>query len=192
MRQPLLSLTRFLFLLLLAAAVSSCSFRQAHVAASQAGGNPAGPGAPALVGYQPGDTVARRIEVPLERSQRSFFVHAIFNGKMPARLLLDTGAAYLTIHEEMARELGIDLAVTEPVTCILADGSQSVSHRAYLTQVALGEAVLRNVPVLVMPTRPNASHDGLLGMSFLERFVVELNSDACVLSLTSRSPALPR
>lgn len=173
--------------------LTSCALpRHTNVAASQAGGGPAPAGLSAALGFQPGDTVARRIEVPLERSQRSFFVRATFNGKMPARLLVDTGAAYLTIHEEMARQLGLDLSVTEPVTCILADGSQSVSHRAYLTQVQLGEAVLRNVPVLVMPTRPNGTHDGLLGMSFLERFVVELNAESSVLSLTSRSPAPAR
>lgn len=127
-----------------------------------------------------------RSAVPLERNQRSFFVHAIFNGRLPARLLLDTGAAYVTIHEDMARSLGLDLLHAEPVNCVLADGSQAQAHRAYLHQVRLAGTVLHRVPVLVMPTPPTPTHDGLLGMSFLENFLVELDTAQPVLWLTPR------
>lgn len=100
---------------------------------------------------------------------------------------MDTGAAYVTIHEDLARCLGLDLTQADSVACILADGSQAQAHRTILTHLRLGDALLRNVPVLVMPTRPNPSHDGLLGMSFLEHFLVELSAEESLLWLTTRS-----
>lgn len=130
---------------------------------------------------------SRRTAVPLERHQRSLFARAIFNGRLPAKLLVDTGAAYVTIHENLAQELGLDLSQAEAITCVLADGSHAQAHRANLSSVQLGNAILRNVPVLIMPTRPNPSHDGLLGMSFLEQFIVEFSAEDSRLWLTTPS-----
>ena len=184
----LLSLCSGALLLLLVPSCSTAPKQPSTVAASVPNSSPGSPQTQSSGSLSPTNTpIHRRTAIPLERNQRSFFVRAVFNGKFSAKLLLDTGAAYLTIHEDMARALGVNLTLAEPVACILADSSQAQAHRSRLAQVQLGDAVLRNVPVLVMPTRPSASHDGLLGMSFLENFVVELNAEESLLWLSARN-----
>jgi len=146
-------------------------------------------GRPAAAKPSKASALPRETLVPLQRGHRSFFVESTINGHLPVRLLLDTGAAYVTIHEKLAHKLRLDLSQAEPVDCILADGSQSSAHRTRVDRVRLGDAVLHDVDVLIMPTPPSPSHDGLLGMSFLENYVFEIDAQAASLWLRSKSKA---
>ena len=55
-----------------------------------------------------------------------------------------------------------------------------------LDEVHLGEVSVRNVKAIILDYENNQSSDGLLGMSFLENFVFQIDAEKNELILTKR------
>ncbi|NBA93939.1 TIGR02281 family clan AA aspartic protease [Pseudomonas sp. R5(2019)] len=115
----------------------------------------------AVVSSQQGDGF---IEVQLASNGQGHFVaDGQINGE-PVQFLLDTGATDVAIPESVARKMGLERGA--PVTLSTANG-QSQGYRTQLTEVQLGDIVLRNVRALVAPGLPG--EQVLLGMSALKQ-----------------------
>jgi predicted aspartyl protease len=102
---------------------------------------------------------------------RSFKVPAVINGRLQIEFLLDSGADYVSIPENVVSILKSTGTLTEKDFSgsrmfVLADGSKVPGRTFFLHSLKVGSRVAENVPAVV--ARVGAPL--LLGQSFLKKF----------------------
>lgn len=127
------------------------------------------------------------VTIPVQRSGSLLVVQTQLNDSRSARLILDTGASHTILSHEIARDLGL-LANAHVSSVTLKTAGGTV--QAEMTQVGairVGEAEAKNVPVAIhdLPDAP-AGIDGLLGLTFLQQFLVTLDTQKGELHLKRR------
>lgn len=127
----------------------------------------------------------RVVEIPGTVKGRYTHVQAVINGNTIGEFVFDTGATIMTISESFARRLGMDVENLPTSYAIVADGRKVEAKTTVLSSVAVGEALIRNVDIMVMPDSSNTITDGLLGMSFLKHFSVSMNGSTGEIKLSS-------
>ena len=130
-----------------------------------------------------------RRKVKLEREGNSFYVRVRINRRHKARLLLDTGATSVQVSPALARRLGVDIDRAERVRCTLADGSVTTARVVTLRELRLTRKIkVADVRALVLDDDHTDDSDGLLGMSFLDHFIFQLDptNDTLVLRCKPR------
>jgi clan AA aspartic protease (TIGR02281 family) len=98
------------------------------------------------------------------------------------RFVLDTGAAYVSLTSELAAKAGIVKFENKLMKTV---GGTLNAGVAYADSIAVDRAEAKDVVVAVIPSEinPFPDHtDGLLGMSFLARFKIELSQSGLTLS----------
>lgn len=116
-------------------------------------------------------------EIVSRREGSHLIVQAMLDGKVPAAFLVDTGASLTTISPQVAARLS-PLAGSEAVgVSTLADGRRTKVKTFEVAAIEIGRSRQSRVRVAVMPA-PGPSVDGLLGMSFLEHFAVQVDIPA--------------
>lgn len=125
----------------------------------------------------------RAIAIPVKVRASKVIVSVTFNDSVAANLLLDTGASRTMISTRIARDLrlhstgsGIGYGVGGYVTVA----------SARVDSVKIGEAEMRNLPVMIHDFSPDPSYEGLLGFDFLSRFHMSLDLQKAMLVLTPR------
>ena len=104
-------------------------------------------------------------------------VNALLNNLVKAELIVDTGASLVVISQQIADKLGLELKDKEKERILLvtlADGTKVEAKAVLLKSIKVGEVEVENVPTAVL-NREVTSEDGLLGMSFLEKFLVSID-----------------
>ncbi len=127
------------------------------------------------------------ITVPLTKVGGSLVVHAQLNGTKDVQLILDTGATMTVLSYDVAIELGVLSGSDNSINTVNTAGGQVQVNMARLEEIRVGSAKAKNVAVVIhdLPDGlPQVS--GLLGMSFLSRFLITLDSDKGVLHLSPR------
>jgi clan AA aspartic protease (TIGR02281 family) len=132
-----------------------------------------------------GEPGTSTIQVPMQRRGGSALVPARVNGESVGLFVLDTGASYTSVSTTVANRLGISTSGGTTVRLATANGIIQ-APLTVLDEVDVGGAVARHVPVVVhdLPGMPS-NIAGLLGMSFLERFRVNLDIGSSLLILES-------
>jgi clan AA aspartic protease (TIGR02281 family) len=125
------------------------------------------------------------VEVPLDIRGQSLYVRVRLNDlAQEVRFILDTGASFTAISEELARRLGLaDLEGLPTVELSTAKGRIRVPLIT-LRSVDLQGARVENVAVVILPELEGG--DGLLGLSFLSRFNVDISHSEQKLLLSRR------
>lgn len=116
-------------------------------------------------------------------------VRALLNKSIEANLMVDTGASLVVISKDTATRLGIDVqgGGFPSGNTILADGRKVKAVFITLQSVKVGNAEVRNVQAAVLES-VGEQHDGLLGMSFLENFIVSIDGKSKSLILEEFKP----
>ena len=132
-----------------------------------------------------GEPPVTTISVPFQRRGTSIVLPGRINGEDVGAFLLDTGATFISISNAVAQRLGVRSAGNGTVRLVTASGVIE-APLAVLDEVNVGGAIARLVPAVIhdipgLP--PNVA--GLLGMSFLERFRVNIDSLSGFLVLES-------
>ena len=111
--------------------------------------------------------------VPLRRDGNAMLVEALVGGTVRTRLLLDTGAEFTVLSTAAARRLALNLGSTAVIPLRSASGV-FFAPMLKVQSIAVGDAVVYDVEVIVHDATPGL--DGLLGMSFLDNFLVTIST----------------
>jgi clan AA aspartic protease (TIGR02281 family) len=148
--------------------------------ANQGGVNPVQPGM--------GSTVqSAHVTVPVTKIGRSLVVQVRVNGSRDARLIVDTGADITVLSREVARDVGLMPDVRTPSVMLNTVGGPVQSDAVLVDRMEIGAAEVRNVSAAVsdLPDAP-VGVDGLLGLTFLDKFLLTLDVEKGELSLRRR------
>ena len=129
-----------------------------------------------------------RMSAPLSCGPRGTVVQVRINGKQPGSFILDTGASIVTLSEAFARRHAVEYDPRNELRLRLADGQMSKGYPVVLKTVEVGDALARNVAAAVLPTAPGPGVDGLLGMTFLDQFEVQIDAGRARIELKKLLP----
>jgi clan AA aspartic protease (TIGR02281 family) len=116
-------------------------------------------------------------KVTFERSGLSIVVEASLNGVLKIPLMVDTGASVVVISKDIARKLGIDSPrKSSPLFLTVADGRKVPATPVILESIRVGDVEVKNVKAAVLEIDGAREEYGLLGMSFLENFVIKIDA----------------
>jgi clan AA aspartic protease (TIGR02281 family) len=126
---------------------------------------------------------ARKVQVPVEGKGAVLVVNAWINQRSAGHFLLDTGASYCVVGKRMAasallqgRSDGRKVQLSTASGVI--EGTIGTARR-----IDVGDAVARDVDVVVLEKDPFPGLDGILGLSFLRSFKYSIDSAHGVLLL---------
>ena len=119
--------------------------------------------------------------VPLRRDGNALLVEALVGGTVRTRLLLDTGAEFTVLSTAAARRLALNLGNAAVIPLRSASGV-FFAPMIKVHSIAVGDAAAYDVEVVVHDATPGL--DGLLGMSFLDNFLVTISTSDERLILT--------
>ena len=119
-------------------------------------------------------------------------VEALVNDAVKVHLVLDTGATVTVISKDAADRIGLDTAHGgAPVSSTMADGSVVSARGFTVPRLKVGDVEVTDSAVEVLGTGSWTHEDGLLGMSFLKRFLVTIDKRNNKLILQQFSPQGP-
>ena len=116
---------------------------------------------------------------------RQIPVTASLNRDIAQDFIVDTGASMVTIPFSTVRALGIVISVRNPRRKVYTASGELYAPEVVLDSVTLEGYEVNNVKALVMDL-PNQANVGLLGLNYLRRFRMDLNSDEGVLMLAPK------
>lgn len=119
-------------------------------------------------------TNSGEVQVPLiPVSGGNFLVDVLLNGRVKARLMLDTGASFITLSEEIGQKLGAFNSGASAEMPFNTAGGEEWMPLVALQTVSAGNAQSQLVEASIGKHLKNI--DGLLGMSFLGDFRFEID-----------------
>jgi predicted aspartyl protease len=101
------------------------------------------------------------------------------------RLLVDTGSSYTVLPSRVLKAMGLDLAQSSRVSIVAAGGVIQVPVVRIPWLSCLGQRV-EDFPVVGLDLPRNAFTSGLLGMDFMKRFGVVIDTASGELRLGSK------
>jgi len=133
------------------------------------------------------ESEAKEVRITRDDRTRSIVVETLLNEKVKANLILDTGAAIIALSRNIGEELGIDLSDTKKdiMELKLADGRSTLAKCVILDSVKIQDVEVKKVMAAVMLDQVSDPllKDGLLGMSFLNKFNLKMDLKSMKLSL---------
>lgn len=105
-----------------------------------------------------------------------------------ARLIVDTGATFTTISEDLAFDAGIRSDTPNSPIDLLTVGGRVQAELGVARRIRVGNAGRDDVQVVIhsIPNLPDGI-DGLLGLSFFDRFLVRLDHSNKQLHLSPKT-----
>ncbi len=121
-----------------------------------------------------------QIAVPLKASRNALMLDATLkqgNNATVGSFILDTGATYTSISQDLADALHLDLSHCEKVKITTANGRIDVP-KIVIETLSINGLEAHNIEATVIPVRAGSSFAGLLGLSFIRQFVLTIDPDA--------------
>ena len=112
-------------------------------------------------------------KVKFSEESQGLIVKAQLNRRVEASLVLDTGASVIMLRKNIAQKLGLDLSKSKPDAKVtVADGRQINAKHVILESVKVENVEANDVEAAIFldDIGDIGFSDGLLGLSFLNRF----------------------
>jgi clan AA aspartic protease (TIGR02281 family) len=122
-------------------------------------------------------------EVDLLRRGEVWMTDVLLNGRIRRHLVVDSGASFMLINPEMAKELDILVNENTPVIPMATVSGYILTPLVTLKSVRVGRAEVENVEAVIYALPSGGS--GLLGNSFLNKYRVTLDSIQGKMTLVS-------
>ncbi|MGD9079847.1 MAG: TIGR02281 family clan AA aspartic protease [Desulfobacterales bacterium] len=126
-----------------------------------------------------------KILIRFEPGTRQIPVTASINQETSQEFIVDTGASMVTIPFSTARSLGIVISVRNPRRKVFTASGELHAPEVVLDSISLEGFETYNVKALVIDI-PNQPGLGLLGLNYLRRFRMDLNTDDGLLMLAPK------
>jgi clan AA aspartic protease (TIGR02281 family) len=110
---------------------------------------------------------------------------AVLNGSANQTFIVDTGASLVTIPRSTAEELGLEVDANSPMRKVYTAGGVRYAPEVTLFSITVEGWEETDLKALVLDL-PNQSEWGLLGMNYLRRFRMDINTENGVLLLEPR------
>jgi clan AA aspartic protease (TIGR02281 family) len=110
---------------------------------------------------------------------------AVLNRSANQKFIVDTGASLLTIPRSTAEELGLELDARNPLRKVYTAGGVKYAPEVTLFSITLEGWEVTDLKALVLDL-PDQPEWGLLGMNYLRRFRMDINTENGVLLLEPR------
>lgn len=123
------------------------------------------------------------ITVPVLSLGRASIVAVSLNDAIRAQLMLDTGATRTVISRRIANTLALPSMGSATVHTV---GGPVQVTLAQLRSLKVGDAEVKELPVIVHDFSPDPRFEGLLGMDFLSRYKFGLDASRHLLVLAPR------
>ncbi|HBM17390.1 MAG TPA: hypothetical protein DD381_13770 [Lentisphaeria bacterium] len=114
----------------------------------------------------------------------TILLDCVLNGSVRQKFIVDTGATLVSIPSETAKKLRIVPSATRLRAISTASGI-FMAKEIIIESITINNQNVYNIPAVIIDL-PDDRNLGLLGMSFLNRFNVELNSNSGELLLTPK------
>ncbi len=121
------------------------------------------------------DSEFKSLKVPHEASNGHMILNVKINNSVQGRFLLDTGASYVVLSQDLASRLKLNTDKQQGIPLTIADGSTVNGTPVFLDSMRVGDVQADHVRAVILPNSPGEEIDGLLGMSFLQDFVISLD-----------------
>ena len=138
-----------------------------------------------LAGYR---SELRQVDLPFSAAGEHAVLDVTVNGAATGRFMLDTGATRIVMSRTFANRAGVRVDTNLLVDIVVADGRTTNAYDVVLDSVQAAGARAERVPALVMANPPDMGLDGLLGMSFLNAFVLTYDARGGKVSLVEFAP----
>ncbi|WP_447971407.1 retropepsin-like aspartic protease family protein [Nitrospira sp. M1] len=128
------------------------------------------------------------VTIPVTSYGGSLLVTVQLNQTREVRLILDTGATMTVLSQDVALDLGLLSNTNTQLTTVQTAGGPIQVNVSTIRSIQAGTAEVHDVDVAIhdLPDS-HTGVDGLLGMSFLNHFLVTLDTNQGVLHLKPRS-----
>ena len=126
-----------------------------------------------------------KIVIRFAPGTRQIPVTASVNQEATQDFIVDTGASMVTIPFSTVRTLGIVISVRNPRRKVFTASGELYAPEIVLDSITLEGYEVNNVKALVMDL-PNQPNVGLLGLNYLRRFRMDLNTDDGLLMLAPK------
>jgi len=110
---------------------------------------------------------------------------AVLNRSTNQKFIVDTGASLVTIPRSTAEELGLELDARNPMRKVYTAGGVKYAPEVTLFSITVEGWEVTDLKALVLDL-PDQAEWGLLGMNYLRRFRMDINTDNGVLLLEPR------
>ena len=126
-----------------------------------------------------------KIVIQFRPGTRNIPVTAVLNRTVEQKFIVDTGASTVTIPSSTADRLGLSIDSGNPVHKVYTAGGVIDAPEVILPSITLEGWEVADIAALVVDI-PNQSDLGLLGLNYLERFRMDLNTNEGILLLEPR------
>ncbi|MFA6321246.1 MAG: retropepsin-like aspartic protease [Candidatus Omnitrophota bacterium] len=126
------------------------------------------------------------IDLARDRDSSSILVSALLNNNINATLVLDTGASIVVLTRQKGEELGVDLTdIKNNIATLQLAGDHQVSAKmVMLKSVRINDIEVKDVLAGVLLEDSGIGiRDGLLGMTFLNKFNLKIDLKNMKMSL---------
>ncbi len=125
-----------------------------------------------------------KAKIKISQDGKPILSQALINGVHTGRFMIDTGATAVVLSATFAEKIGIHYQAW-PTCLIQTANGMAVGHFGYVDQVAVQGVEARHIQTVV--TKNLAGVDGLLGLSFLSRFKINMDAERGYISLSQKN-----
>jgi len=118
----------------------------------------------------------KKYTVPYSGNSRRIIIPVTFNGRVTAKMLLDTGAPGMHISDILAEKLGLlDSMESNMWVTIGGIGGEVPAIFTIIDSIRVGEAEDNFIPTFISPS-VSSEFDGLIGMDFMANYEVRIDT----------------
>ena len=127
----------------------------------------------------------REYMIPFEKIYGGMLVEVLINDRVPAKLIVDTGATTVIINQRLLKKLNLQLPPDVRKGKAMTAAGVVDAQEVFIDKIDLGGAVKKDVQAaFINQAYDNPYYDGLLGLSFLSEFKMTIDYEKNVIHLT--------
>ncbi len=127
-----------------------------------------------------------KASIPIQKKGAIVIVPATLNAKATANFVVDTGASYTMISQATAKELNIDVSKTLPTIPFQTANGIINAPVVTLESIEVGGFQVKDLTAAIHDVFPDPAISGLLGLNFLSRFRMDIDTQNGVLILEKK------